>query len=122
MPKISLVSPWTNAAHVMSPLTLPSRCRSAVASRSPSTVMSEPKIVSVDFRFFENIALHLQEGRIHLTEAWSENPMQVLRTPHVPHLSYPGLSTQKLKAATVKDRSLPSDDETRRTVPNRGRS
>src|SRR4051794_8745313 len=62
MPTISLVLPCTSAAHLMSPSTLPSKCRSAVAARLPSMPMSAPNIVRLDFRFFENIVRYLQEG------------------------------------------------------------
>src|SRR5687768_8115775 len=75
MPVTWLPSPWTSAAHLMSPLTFPSRCRSAVAVRSPLTAMSAPRTEkvgpvmvalpggrSIDSGFFENIGRYLQKG------------------------------------------------------------
>src|SRR5688500_10760630 len=75
MPATSLPSPWLSAAQLMSPSILPSRCRSAVAVRSPllaisgpSTEKVDPAIVllgggrAADSGFFENIGRYLQQG------------------------------------------------------------
>src|SRR5688500_4641491 len=74
IPVTSLPSPWISAAQLMSPATFPSRCRSAVAFRSPSMAISglrtekvDPAIGlladrrAADSGFFENIGRDLQK-------------------------------------------------------------